>query len=490
MLARANPISSRSVSILSTARNILLIQMLVLGSLFMILGNAHASAISTTGAWQKVYSDSIDQGSGVERRLDCPSASQCFMTFSKPASSGNGMIGGIKVTNDGGTTWSEQVLPANTPTLNDIDCPSITNCFAVGNDSNLSGIVIETTNGGLTWTKDTVPQYPYDSLNAITCISTTVCLAGGEGSNAGVGNYLLKTTDGGDTWYTVSIPGGDISIEQFSCPTSSTCYAVGFFGAAYGSHLLKTTDGGDTWVNVPIMSQLLLSYPRTISCTSALHCLVGGSPYGPDAGSIYATSDGGATWSVSLPPLVSGYFIFYDIECADASICYAGGQLNDPYGNDAATLIKTDDGGQSWYSQTIPSSVFANDNAAKSGVLHDIACASTGTCYITGEVPENATYGQDTEFILRGPINITPQLLPTATALNSYNVALTAEGGVAPYTWSIQSGSLPLGLSLSQSGTLSGFTLLPGTSTFTVAVTDSSTHSLIGTITYHLTVNL
>jgi hypothetical protein len=54
-------------------------------------------------------------------------------------------------------------------------------------------------------------------------------------------------------------------------------------------------------------------------------------------------------------------------------------------------------------------------------------------------------------------------------------VALTAAGGITPYTWALTSGSLPAGLTLkASSGAITGTPTATGTSSFTVTVTDSS----------------
>ncbi|HCN28967.1 MAG TPA: hypothetical protein DIT64_09405 [Verrucomicrobiales bacterium] len=53
------------------------------------------------------------------------------------------------------------------------------------------------------------------------------------------------------------------------------------------------------------------------------------------------------------------------------------------------------------------------------------------------------------------------------------NVTLTASGGTAPYTWSVLSGALPAGVTLSSAGVLSGTPTAAGTFTFTVQVSDS-----------------
>ncbi len=67
--------------------------------------------------------------------------------------------------------------------------------------------------------------------------------------------------------------------------------------------------------------------------------------------------------------------------------------------------------------------------------------------------------------------------LPSATVSSAYQANLAAAGGTAPYTWALASGStLPLGLTLSSSGMISGTldsTVTTGTYSFTGQVTDS-----------------
>jgi hypothetical protein len=60
----------------------------------------------------------------------------------------------------------------------------------------------------------------------------------------------------------------------------------------------------------------------------------------------------------------------------------------------------------------------------------------------------------------------------------AYSQTLSAAGGSGSYTWSISSGSLPTGLSLS-AGVISGTPTVAGTFTFTVEATDG--HSMTGT---------
>jgi Putative Ig domain len=74
-----------------------------------------------------------------------------------------------------------------------------------------------------------------------------------------------------------------------------------------------------------------------------------------------------------------------------------------------------------------------------------------------------------------GQLVITSDSLPSAKAQTAYSATLTATGGTAPYTWSLSSGSLPIGLSLSSSlGQISGTPSQAGISSFGVQITDSS----------------
>src|SRR5207245_9435345 len=75
------------------------------------------------------------------------------------------------------------------------------------------------------------------------------------------------------------------------------------------------------------------------------------------------------------------------------------------------------------------------------------------------------------------PLQITSSQLPGGTVSSAYSATLSASGGTPPYSWSVSSGTVPTGLSLSSSGTLSGTPTVAGSFPFTVAVKDAASAS-------------
>ncbi len=69
-------------------------------------------------------------------------------------------------------------------------------------------------------------------------------------------------------------------------------------------------------------------------------------------------------------------------------------------------------------------------------------------------------------------ITLAPTTLPNATLGTPYSQTLTATGGTAPYTFAVTGGTLPPGLTLATTGTLSGTPTGAGSFTFTVTATD------------------
>jgi hypothetical protein len=89
------------------------------------------------------------------------------------------------------------------------------------------------------------------------------------------------------------------------------------------------------------------------------------------------------------------------------------------------------------------------------------------------------------------PLTILTSTLSNGQTGTSYAATLTAQGGQAPYTWSLTTGTLPAGLSLnSSSGAISGTPTIAVTSTpLTFTVTDSGSPASTKTVGLTLTIS-
>jgi subtilisin family serine protease len=128
-------------------------------------------------------------------------------------------------------------------------------------------------------------------------------------------------------------------------------------------------------------------------------------------------------------------------------------------------------------SGTLPAGVSLN---ASTGAITGTPTAS-GTSSFTAKVTDGATQS-DTQALSISvapapvpPPTITTTTLPGGSVGVSYNATLQATGGTPPYTWSLDSGALPAGLTLNSStGVISGAPTTGGVSTFTAKVTDGA----------------
>lgn len=72
--------------------------------------------------------------------------------------------------------------------------------------------------------------------------------------------------------------------------------------------------------------------------------------------------------------------------------------------------------------------------------------------------------------LILGALSITTTALPNATEGQAYNFQLQATGGSGNYVWSLVSGTMPAGLTLSAAGLISGTPTVSGTFNLTIQV--------------------
>jgi hypothetical protein len=84
-------------------------------------------------------------------------------------------------------------------------------------------------------------------------------------------------------------------------------------------------------------------------------------------------------------------------------------------------------------------------------------------------------------------LEISKTSLPKVRIQSPYQASLSATGGTTPYSWSLSSGLLPAGLSLSSTGTISGIATTAGSRSFEVTVTDANAIATTGNFTISVT---
>ncbi len=138
---------------------------------------------------------------------------------------------------------------------------------------------------------------------------------------------------------------------------------------------------------------------------------------------------------------------------------------------------------------TVPATFAVPGNAAS--VAIPIAALANGTATLTASGPNytQATAALTVASATPSALTITTSTLPTGQAGQLFSQLLSATGGTKPYTWLLNSGTLPSGLTLNPAtGLLSGVPLASASAALTFRVTDSSPTVQTASVTLPLTI--
>src|SRR5664280_2055495 len=151
-----------------------------------------------------------------------------------------------------------------------------------------------------------------------------------------------------------------------------------------------------------------------------------------------------------------------------------GGQVSIPY---SATLTAT--GGVLPYS-----------TATISGTPTTIGTSTFTIQVADAESPPATGTSAPLSIVIEGFVTITTASLPNGTVAIFYDSQLMATGGTTPYTWSLTSGALPPGLSLTPAtGVISGTPTTTGSYPITVQVTDSERTPVTATAAFTIMID-
>lgn len=313
--------------------------------------------------------------------------------------------------------------------------------------------------------------------NSVT-VSGTPTAAGSFGLNA-------SSTDSstGNGPFTV----GQIFTLTVSAPTLSMTPAPGALPVPYGAPFSQSfsASGGIS----PYTFALAGALPTGLSFDGTTGVLSGtASQTGSFLISVKATDSSTGT---GAPFFVSA---IYTLNVADPTIAITPTTLADATAGAAYTPVSlVASGGIGPYTYTLSSgSLPTGMSISTTGVVSGTPTQS-GTFPITVQAKDanDKTGTQSYSLqVLVPTLTVLPSTLPGGTAGTAYSQTVTASGGNAPYSFAVTAGALPVGLTLSSGGALSGTPTVNGSFNFTVTATDSTGGTAgTGSMAYTLVIN-
>ncbi len=234
------------------------------------------------------------------------------------------------------------------------------------------------------------------SFSAVSCGSSTTCMAVGGGGSHHTESPVAEQWSGGKWTKTPSLQGGPVLMTAVSCPSSTWCVATGLGSGADPQFELWN---GTSWTSMsaPELPGNPLALITGIACSSSSFCLaVGSQSSGEPNGSIAAGLDGtfdggfargtkgdssqgegtlplaeswnGANWSVVTVPASLDKIQLSNASCPVANWCQV-------VGTDRTTSVVATFSGGLW----TPGS-----RQRKHAYLADVSCVSQDACVAVG----------------------------------------------------------------------------------------------------------
>lgn len=294
--------------------------------------------------------------------------------------------------------------------------------------------------------------------------------------------YTATNTAGTSSPATVSVTVGNPTI---------TVTAGGPMSAQVGASYSQTfTWNGGT---APYSGFTVTGLPAGLSVggTTATSVTVSGTVSAAGSFSLVATATDSST---GTGPFTTGQGFTLTVGAPTLSMTPAPGNLPMNYGT-ATTINFASSGGTAPYSYALAAgSLPAGVSFNSAGVLSGTPTAP-GNYNIAVRAADSST-GAGAPFALQQnytivvglpTISIDPPSLPNGSAGVAYNAQLSSSGGIAPYSYTLLSGALPVGMSFTSAGTLSGIPRSDGNFSITLGATDSNGQTASRVYTFTIT---
>lgn len=248
-------------------------------------------------------------------------------------------------TQDGGKNWKTFTHPERALQFRDIHAFNDSRIVLMSAGSGDRSRIYLFDTDSAEFTEAYIMSHPDGFLNTIEFWDDQIGLAYGDSIDGEL--FVLKTTDGGDSWHRVdpqTLPVAGQGEGGFAA--SGTCISVQSDGQAWiatgaGGHsrILHTPDYGDTWTAHP--NPIIKGEAAGVASITMLNAktglIVGGDLANKEGytDNVAMTHDGGTTWQLTAQPMTKGAFYGSSIaEVAGTRLIIACGPNGIDYSSD------------------------------------------------------------------------------------------------------------------------------------------------------------
>jgi hypothetical protein len=283
-----------------------------------------------------------------------------------------------------GTTWTIQTTAspagAKSASFHGVSCPASNVCVAVGsliNSTGATGPLAERWEGRH-WTMQRAPKKS-GVLGGVSCRSKNACFAVGSSDRT-----TLAERWNGTSWTLQHMPStNQAALDAVSCWSSTGCVAVGIASGSINTFVpLAERWNGSRWAIQPIPTPAPSSGLEGVSCWSSSACTAVGRTTPVFAGEVpVAERWNGSRWTIQRTPKPAGTrsAVLSGVSCPAQETCTAVGERN------LLTLAERWSG-SSWTIQRTP-----NPAGVQTSQLLGVSCPSTTNCIAVGYSRTGAT---------------------------------------------------------------------------------------------------
>lgn len=243
-------------------------------------------------------------------------------------------------TSDGGYTFQVQQVIPGPYSIDDVYMENTQNGWACGTNAGVGpGYIYRTTNGGANWVQVLHPA-SQSLWGHIEPVGQSIWFFGTTGYPH---EYMLimKTSDNGQSWqltqynqFVGQVPAGSVVFDSLN-----------FIIYGTGGMLKRTTDGGNSWISTTLPSDYQVEEVKFLNSTLGYALVTDFTP-SPTDGYLYRSTDGGFTWHLHYSWVDQGQKSGLSVIPGTSTI-FVGGWLSEtpPY---LFGILKSIDNGNTW----------------------------------------------------------------------------------------------------------------------------------------------